>query len=398
MDLESLRQINIKEFDTSSVERKFLVSYNKRYFEVNEAVVQLIELYRNSNSFNEIASKLSSLREGSSYNEDDIASLYSKYINPIIETDKKKKEKFFLWEKELIPSQIVDFFSQILRVLFFPAVIKILIVAAILTEIFFFYNNAVIFSVQVADAYIIVVVLLLYLCSSFLHELGHATACKYFGANHGGIGIGLYLNFPVFYTDVSEVWTLSRKQRMLVNFAGIYFQLISLIPLFLIFFITKSEVIKFFIFTLNFNFVITLNPFFRFDGYWIMSDLLGVPNLRTRSKDFFSFVLKKLKRKKVDKKPFFLTIKNTEKVTFIIYSLIVNLFFLYYFAYILPRFLGMFIKYFPERLSNLLNVIIAGQVPPFGLIFSVFSQLLMFGFMIFFIYKIMIKWLKKIPR
>ena len=60
--------------------------------------------------------------------------------------------------------------------------------------------------------------------SSFFHELGHASACKYFGIQHGGIGFGLYLNFPVLYTDVTEVWKLKRGQRCVVNLAGVYFQ------------------------------------------------------------------------------------------------------------------------------------------------------------------------------
>lgn len=47
--------------------------------------------------------------------------------------------------------------------------------------------------------------------SSFIHELGHASACKHFGLKHGGIGFGLYLNFPVLYTDVTEIWKLNRK-------------------------------------------------------------------------------------------------------------------------------------------------------------------------------------------
>ena len=52
--------------------------------------------------------------------------------------------------------------------------------------------------------------------SSFFHELGHAAACKYFGIRHGGIGFGLYLNFPVLYTDVTEVWKLYNQLEPII--------------------------------------------------------------------------------------------------------------------------------------------------------------------------------------
>ena len=57
--------------------------------------------------------------------------------------------------------------------------------------------------------------------SSLFHELGHASACKHFGIRHGGIGFGLYLNFPVLYTDVTEVWRLRRADRCIVNLGGV---------------------------------------------------------------------------------------------------------------------------------------------------------------------------------
>lgn len=59
------------------------------------------------------------------------------------------------------------------------------------------------------NAYSIIGLLAFVLLSSFFHELGHASACKYFEVKHGGIGFGLYLNFPVLYTDVTEVWKLN---------------------------------------------------------------------------------------------------------------------------------------------------------------------------------------------
>lgn len=99
------------------------------------------------------------------------------------------------------------------------------------------------------------------LLSSFFHELGHASACKYFGLHHGGIGFGLYLNFPVLYTDVTEVWKLNRMQRCVVNIAGVYFQSYWLLALLIAFLLTNNDMLRYLILTMNLSFLMTLNPF-----------------------------------------------------------------------------------------------------------------------------------------
>lgn len=68
--------------------------------------------------------------------------------------------------------------------------------------------------------------LLFFLFFLSFHELGHASACRYFDISHGGIGLGLYINIPVFYTDVSSVWKLPRKKDallMLEEFTSRYY-------------------------------------------------------------------------------------------------------------------------------------------------------------------------------
>ena len=85
------------------------------------------------------------------------------------------------------------------------------------------------------------------LASSFFHELGHASACKYFGVRHGGVGFGLYLTFPVLYTDVTEIWKLNRRQRCVVNWAGVYFQSYGLILLLVAFFVTGDDILRYLI-------------------------------------------------------------------------------------------------------------------------------------------------------
>lgn len=237
--------------------------------------------------------------------------------------------------------------------------------------------------------YTILGVLMLFIVSSCAHELGHASACRYYGVSHGGIGVGLYLSFPVFYTDVTNTWRLKRKQRLVVNIAGIYFQLIFLLPLITIYLFTGDEILKYFIFTVNINFLVTLNPFFKFDGYWIISDLLGVTNLRERTNELFKYLASKIKRGKDAPTPFILTLTPIKKYPMIIYSLVVNLFFVYVFAYLIPKFIYNYITVIPKDMKLLIEYFMAGQVPPFSLLHSIFVPTIFLFFFLYMIVKIL---------
>jgi len=119
--------------------------------------------------------------------------------------------------------------------------------------------------------------------SVLFHEFGHLSACQYFHCPHGEIRLGLYLVFPVFYANVSPAWRLERKARVVVDLAGMYFQLLVTLPVSLLFHLTREPVWLLLFLELDAMILFSLNPFLRFDGYWLCSDLLGVPNLRSRS-------------------------------------------------------------------------------------------------------------------
>ncbi|WP_413513780.1 site-2 protease family protein [Myroides odoratus] len=119
------------------------------------------------------------------------------------------------------------------------------------------------------------------------HELGHATASRYFGKPSQQIGFGFYLIFPVFYTDVTQIWQISNSKRVIVNLAGIYFQLLINILLFVLYVYASSMdlkiIIKFFFVSNVILLVYSLNPFLRNDGYWVYSDLFNIPNLMSQA-------------------------------------------------------------------------------------------------------------------
>lgn len=385
--------ITIHPLASSAQETHYLLSYNGRYYEVSYSIVELIRELQQKETTEEAISSYIEIRKGK-YTTKEVAHIIDKFIAPIL-IAKKSKEHTFLYEKELFSASDIDKFSSTYHFLFKKIYIcSVFTIMLLLNAYFFFYTESLLVFNSTVNAYTIIGLLIFMLFSSFFHELGHASACKYWGIKHGSIGFGLYLNFPVLYTDVTEVWKLNRKQRLVVNIAGIYFQSICLIALLIGFLLTKNDMLRYLILIINFGFLITLNPFFKFDGYWIVSDLLGVPNLRIRSKELLLYIYKYIRKQSIRQKPYLLQIHMTEKYGLLLYSLIVNIFMGAYFFYIIPMFLYRFIFSFPNEVQELILSLSNHVTPSFALLRNISMQLLFLTLLGLFFIKL-IRSLKK---
>ena len=127
--------------------------------------------------------------------------------------------------------------------------------------------------------------------SASFHELGHAAGCRYSGGRPGVMGCGLYLVWPAFYTDVTDAYRLDRAGRLRTDLGGLYFNAIFAVGTFAHLGGHRCrggapahplQVLQM---------VHQLMPFVRMDGYHILSDLVGVPDLFARIKPtLLSFV------------------------------------------------------------------------------------------------------------
>ncbi|EKD97056.1 MAG: hypothetical protein ACD_23C01095G0002, partial [uncultured bacterium] len=122
-----------------------------------------------------------------------------------------------------------------------------------------------------------------------LHELGHAFAAKRYGCRIPSMGIAFLVMWPMAYTDTNETWRLtSRWQRLHVAAAGIMTELIIAAWATLAWALLPDGALRSaaFVFATT-SWVATLainaSPFMRFDGYFIVSDWLEIPNLHERS-------------------------------------------------------------------------------------------------------------------
>jgi putative peptide zinc metalloprotease protein len=121
------------------------------------------------------------------------------------------------------------------------------------------------------------------------HELGHAITAKRFGCRVPTMGVAFLVLFPVLYTDTSDAWRLrSRRARLAIAGAGIVTELALAALATLAWSFLPDGPLRsaaFFVATTAWllTLLVNLNPFMRFDGYYLLSDWLGVDNLQPRA-------------------------------------------------------------------------------------------------------------------
>jgi putative peptide zinc metalloprotease protein len=128
----------------------------------------------------------------------------------------------------------------------------------------------------------LLVVLGLSVASALFHECGHAAGCRYGGGRPGKIGVGIYLVWPAFFTNVTDSYRLSRAGRLRTGLGGLYFNAVFMLALAGLYAATSDQLLLLVIALTHLEMAEQLLPFVRFDGYFILSDLIGVPDLFAR--------------------------------------------------------------------------------------------------------------------
>ena len=125
--------------------------------------------------------------------------------------------------------------------------------------------------------------------AKILHELGHAYSAARYGCRVPSMGVAFLVMYPVLYTDTSDAWRLvSKEKRLRIAAAGIRVELaLALLATFLWHIVPpgplQSAVFLLATTTWITTLLINLSPFMRFDGYYLLSDFLGIANLQNRS-------------------------------------------------------------------------------------------------------------------
>src|SRR5215469_2583990 len=127
-----------------------------------------------------------------------------------------------------------------------------------------------------------------------IHEFGHGLTCKHFGGECHEMGVMLLVLTPCLYCNVSDSWMLPNKwHRAAIGAAGMYIEMVIASICTFIWWYTEPGMLNHLclstmfvcsVSTLMFN----SNPLLRYDGYYILSDLIEIPNLRQKATDILN--------------------------------------------------------------------------------------------------------------
>ncbi|MGY0408400.1 MAG: peptidase, M50 family protein [Polaribacter sp.] len=275
----------------------------------------------------------------------------------------------------LISSNFISKMTPFLKFLFYPKVLKFLItlcLTIIILTVTTNYND-----VLIQDFGGINWTLFFFLgfLSVTFHEFGHVTATEFFGAKQDGIGGGFYLFSPVYFADVSDIWKLKPNQRIIVNLAGVYFELLICTVYIILALTFNFKFLMIFASVIFLRTLINLNPFLRSDGYWVLTDILGIPNLHKVSANLLLSFIKSIFNKKQE----FTYSKKNILLTF--YASVNYLLLIIFVSYVIV-FDSNSVLFFPKNLYNFIISIINGKDFTLNDL-SVFIIPLLFYFLLF---------------
>jgi putative peptide zinc metalloprotease protein len=207
-------------------------------------------------------------------------------------------DRYLFFKVRFLKENAVRPIAHSLQWLFNPSVYRFLISLIVATHVWFY---AVLMREHVPQLNALsnenaLWVVVLFSFSGIIHEFGHAAALMRFGGRGAEIGFAFYICFAALFVDLSDAWKLGRRERVVVDLSGMYFQSILLVFAAACYASTGWIVLAYcFVFT-DIQIAANLNPLLRLDGYWAIADALGIPNLRSRSLRYLLLPIRKRTR------------------------------------------------------------------------------------------------------
>lgn len=261
-----------------------------RFFKINSSVHFILSSIQQGKSIPEIIAEYNSLYTNDITTES-VESLFQqlsgfgifKSPEKIIVSRRKKSPIFF--RVRLMSEYLTEKVSRFFCVFFHPKLWPIIFTFSVVFVIVFLitqYNALGGKSSSSIVAKFIYFFLLLFF--QIFHEIGHAAAGLSFGIKAKEIGFGFFYGIiPVFYSDQTRIWKLPARERIVVNLGGIYFDFLTSSFLILFWFFIKWDFFLMYPYVIIGTTLRNLNIFLRYDGYWVVSDLVKSDSLLVES-------------------------------------------------------------------------------------------------------------------
>lgn len=372
-DLEKYRGFDEEVLvDTAEAKQVYLLTAeNGSHIRLSQSAYYLLQAVRSGLSFEEICEIINLRSNTNNSTEEQLRQAYENILADLAKIERQSISRRLPWgfwfRFRLLPESLVCKIGSFLSNLYTLKPAAILLVFIVVAFCYAIYRGL---GLHVNDGDLLYGYLF-FLLSLFVHEFGHATACLRYGARPSDIGFTLYLIYPAFYSDVTAAWQLKRWQRVVVDLGGCFFQA-ALGSIFLFtFWLSGWEPLRIATLMILYSCVFSLNPIFKFDGYWVVSDALGVTNLASQPARIGKYFFHKLLKRKVGPLPWPISITAILSV----YSVISFSVWSYFLWLLFPTFwkrVSAFTGYIGTVTSHLAN----GQLPTFPEVRSLFISTL----------------------
>jgi len=220
----------------------------------------------------------------------------------------------------MMSPRLIAPFTVVLRWLFWPPVLGAVLLVAAAVQVWLFAVHGVANSIHQVLYHpgLMLALLGIIVVGTVFHELGHASALRYGGGEVRGIGVGLYLVYPAFYTDVTDNYRLARWGKVRTDLGGFYFNMIFGIIMVGLYALTRQDFLLLVIMLIDIEILHQTLPIARLDGYWALADLTGMPDFFSQIMPFLRSVLPFLS----EKGPGIANLKRWVRVVFAIYIII----------------------------------------------------------------------------
>lgn len=276
-------------------DRQWLINRGDRFIQVTDLLYRIAEQADGGHTLDEIAGAITQAT-GWLVTADQVRQLIESRLIPaglIIPVDETVDDPAQVAESDtfspvalnmhmrVLGPRVIDPVTKVLQMLYAPPVLAAVLAVIVLAHAWLYLIRGAggdFFGLlNTPDRFMLALAVLV--VSGVFHEFGHASALRYGGGTVRGMGAGLYMIYPVFYTDVTDGYRLGRWARLRIDLGGVYFHLIFAVGLMGLYLATGFSFLLFVAWLIDFAVLWQFLPFGRFDGYWALADLMGMPDL-----------------------------------------------------------------------------------------------------------------------
>lgn len=276
-------------------DRQWLIQRDRQFFQLTELLYKVLEAADGHRTIEEIAAAVSDSTEWL-LTGDDVRKLIAGKLVPlglISSASPQKRESTrsplaVYMRMRMIGPRVLDPLTKLFQVFFWPPVLIPIICAVAVAHWWMYRVQGLEESVRetLRTPGGLLAVVLIVIVGGFFHELGHASALRYGGGRARRMGVGLYLIYPAFFTDVTDAYGLTRMARIRTDLGGVYFHAIFVLALTMVAITSGWQVVLFAALLINLDIARQFIPFVRLDGYWLVADITGIPDLFSQTGPF----------------------------------------------------------------------------------------------------------------